>query len=231
MNEDHIFRLKVGVANGFSFAIGGISPLILDPKIHNVRYGLREYPAWAWFAMPALAVCWGLSTYFLLGLKRLRLTLTSVCLVLFCIPPSIILLPEIPHLGFVSEIWVTFFFTFFAIWVHFQPISKKFLTDSNLLPEAKLERAKAEINLWRTIYITVLGGYLALLVGWFNSFRAFNENVTSIPEERFLLNISGTIWVICSSIWFVVGVLGETYRQIRRSMDLLEKIPAHGIHK
>jgi len=226
-NDDVGFCLKVSVASAVTYLSGAFGALILDPKIaHHVRYGARHYPDWAYCEVPIFSLLIVVTTYLLMaGLARKsRLWLATLPTWLASIPTFWILRPELPHMNLLTNIGLASFLTMTAITIHDHKINTGYLNDPKMLQEAKLERAKQEISFWNTILLAFLGGYLALLVSWWNGVHEINKDITANQGEQFLLNNNGLFLMIVHSAWFLIGVVTEIAKKNRDSLKFLEGI-------
>lgn len=228
--KDTGFKLRVASANGMAVLLGGILPLVIDPKlVHHVRFGPRTYPNWAWVGMAASALTVSILTYVVLSRlkgKAARVACVNLPLIVLSIPVLIVLRPEFPHLAYFGLVVLAALLTLITTWIHTCCTNDEFLYKQELPMAAKLERAKEEVGLWRLILVSALGSYLALLVSWFNLLRDINKGVTSDIGEQFLLNTNAMILISFQSCWFICGVLLEIHKQIRRGLWLLEHIEA-----
>lgn len=223
------FCLKVSIAQAVSCLFGAFIPLIIDPKLlGHVRFGARHYPSFAYWLVPSLSVVILVVTFCLLAQlpKDRRIWWAVPPTWLFSLPMFWILRPEFPHDSLLNNIGLASILTTVAVWVRYHPTDSAYLDNPDLLPQAKLERVKEEISFWRAGFFSALGGYLALLVSWFNSMVKFNEGITPNHGEQFLLNYGGGVLIVLLSVWFLFGVIVEIAAKTRHAIQLLEKIPS-----
>ena len=227
-NDESKFRWKVAVFSGITFLLAGITPLIIDPKlVHHVRYGARNYPESCFYGLAIFSFLVFIFTFLLFSKvnykKRVWLATTPIWA--FSLPMFWMLRPELPHMGFLNPLLISSFLFTITVGVRYQQIKVNNLDSPDILPQAKIERVKEEIAFWRTGFLALLGGYLALVITWFNSIRLYNIDVTPDEGEEFLLNTNGIILVCIQSAWFFFCVLPELINKTREALKLLEKIP------
>jgi hypothetical protein len=226
--EDFGFCIKVSVAQSLIFFVGAFCPLILDPRLlHHARFPARHYPHYAFWVAPVLSLLIFVTTYCLLASldRKQRIWWATAPSWILSLPMFWILRQELPHLALLNNLVLGSILTVIAIWVRYHPIETSFLTNSNLLEAAKLERTKEEISFWRTGLLAVLAGYLTLLVSWFNSIVKMNESITPDPGEQFLLNYYGNVFISIMSLWFLFGVVGEIANKTSEALKIMERIP------
>jgi hypothetical protein len=227
--NDRGFYLMVSIASAVLYLTGGMSALIVDPKLHgHVRFGARHYPAWAYWDLPIFGVLVLTTTYILLSQvnKKWRIFAAILPTWIFAIPTFWILRQELPHMGFLNSISLGSILTVITVWIHYHSFREAYLADPKVLTAAKLERVKQEFTFWRAVLLGALGGYLALLVSWWAGVRQMDSDITPDRGEQFLLNINGMVFVIVQSSWYICGVLREVANKTFESLRLLEKIPS-----
>ena len=224
--KDRGFCLKVAVASSITYLAGILAPLIIDPRIHHVRFGVRHYPSWAYWVLPMFSGLIFVATYGLL--VRVRPSRRHWCATLpawlFAIPTFVILQPEFPHLSVLHSVGLAAILTVIATWIRYRPMESAYLTNPHLVLEAKLERTKEEISFWRTGLIAGLAGYLALLVPWFGAVLQSTKEITPDQGEQFLGIINSGTFILLHSAWYFFGCLAEVAGKNRQAVKLLEQI-------
>jgi hypothetical protein len=226
--RDLSFRLRVAAASSFTYLTGAMTALLVDPHLgQHVAFGARVYPAWAYWVFPIFAVLIFVSTFVTLAKtsKSYRIYVVTIPVWVFAIPTFWVLKPEIPHMAVLSEIGIAAIVTTVAVWIHYCHLESGYLRDDAILPDAKIERVKEEIAFWRNGGLAALGGFLALLVSWYSRTAQLNQQMSTNPREQVLLNISGLVFILVQSSWYVFGPVAEFAVKTRQALRLLEEVP------
>ena len=232
--HDGGFCLRVSVAQSLACLVGAGVPLLVDPELSgHVRYGARHYPAWVFWAVPTLSALVLVVTFWLLAKspQRRRIWVATPPSLLLSLPMFWGLRPEFPHEGLFGMLAVVTILTTIAVWVRYQPMRVAYLLDPRVLPQAKLARAREEVSFWRTGSLAAIGGYLALLVSWYNTVMVTNGSVTPVQGEQFVLGQAALVSIALQSAWFLFGVVVEMANKAREALQLLEVVPASQVDR
>jgi len=226
-DEDIAFCIKVSIASWLNYIVGAVSSLIVDPKLaHHAYFPSRQYAPGSIWVVSALSLVVLGGTLSLMARSRPsnRLWLGIAPLWFVSLPTFYILRPEVPHNAFFVQITLCSILTAVAAWVRYHPMDTAYLTESAVLTQAKLERAKEEIAFWRSAFVYTLGGFLAILFSWLNTVVDLNKLITTEAREQFLMNLASSYRVISIGVWIIFGVLAEIATKTREAIRHLEMI-------
>lgn len=225
--DDRAFHMGVAMAMCIIYATGAGVPLILDPLLVEASaFRGRQYPGHVYWQVPILAATVLIATYSILQLFKptYRVWVACVPMLLAGSYTFSLLRPEVPHSFLAIHMTFGSVTTTIAVWIRHCSLDSDYIS-RGILPQAKIERAKAEISFWQTGLWYLIAGFFVVIVAWVKLGREITDTITPNAVERVFVNKAQTFGIGLHSIWFLVGVLGQVIRKCREAFTLLEKIP------
>ena len=211
-----IIAAKVTMMNCLGYATAIMGPALIDPQLnHHVKYGARQYPFAIFLTLVASSLF--LLFYFIVSRTTTKkwLYATATLPMLLLIAPALwVLLPEIPHAGFLMIFTGTLIFSSLTIIFHDAVNSQSELNDPEIVLEGRIEYIKSTLDLWRT---SIFGGVLAFVsfaLGWVELLKASIAMITTDPGEQFLLRNSLSLLLILWTLFFIAGPVHEGVKSI-----------------
>ncbi len=226
--HDYAFCIRAAIAMSVIYCGSAVIPVIVDPLLkHHVIYPNRQYASYVIWSVLSLSLIVMLSTYSVLALTKPERRFWIVCIptLLFAPPILWLLRPEVPHKFFISYTALGIMLTVIATWIRYSPVRVNYLSARDILPQAKIERVKEELGLWRNGLLYGLAGFLTMIFAWFHRLDECSNMATPDPAERMLIDGGGNAMIVLVCFWFLFGVLAEIVRKCRQTVELLERIP------
>jgi len=226
-NKHKLYAIKIAAFNALGYCIATGVATYIDPKLTSHRmYGARPlYPLGFWILLVG-PVVFG-TNYWVLSRTSSIKQKTFLPAVLLLVITALSLpnfRPEWFHMGVVG--W-TFLFALTSVacsWIHYLPLTRTNLSKLEAKSDAKIAWVKETISLWRTVFISLTGAYLALLIPWFNYFlQSIPQLIPDENEARLLRCLLGGQLSIFSLFVFS-GPLFEAMQKAREATDLLLEI-------
>jgi hypothetical protein len=196
-------------------------------------YHAREYPMgyWILFIIPIIFVAmylgsvWDVSWYKKIMLAEMGLVIVGVISLFNFIP-------GFPHGNMSTWLVLYCIASTIAYWIHYTPVRSDYTSWPDIVDDAKIERAKESINLWRIIGITIGAGYLGIILQWSHllGIEAPN-NIASDVNEKSLVGIFLSIQLVFFSIFIIFGLLYESYKKTEDAANVLLSIKKDKTHK
>lgn len=219
-DKNYAFRIAFFNSIGFILTTGGVT--FVDSRLTSNFYGARNYPLGYWITLLGPVIL--TSTYLCIQKSRTRIKkmlYTFIILFVAWLISLPIFLPECPHVGIINWMALYTIVGLLSIWIRFEPVSRDYLTKSDIPWEIKVERLKEYITLWRTVTVSFAFGYLALLVPSMNGMWSVSEIYLSKKSDIFLVSNAAVLALIPFSIYVVVGIVYESFRKSQVAADLL----------
>ena len=220
------FCLALAICNCVGYLLSTVPPTIFDPLVSNIRFGTRNYPH-AWWIGP-IAVCVLVGTFkisYFLRARWLRLAGATSTLAFFIGISLPIFYPEMPnaHLVGIGTIWLSIT----ACWILIRYFL--FFTGSDDLmkvdKEARIQFIKEQLDFSRLFFLGLVGGYLGIIVGWFNALHTNMRDIVPNKGEAALCDVAFCFELCIISLFFFFGPLFELAKQRQRISALFLAIP------
>ncbi|MFY9329425.1 MAG: hypothetical protein WAO76_15625 [Georgfuchsia sp.] len=226
--SDRGFAAKIAAFNAIGSMISLACVTYLDPLLTaHIQHGAVVHP----YGYPVAAIG-GLvifvSTYLALakGLSwKHKIWLPSGILLLVDALSLPFFLPEFPNGGiavWTLELAVCSMVTCVIRYVPFN--ENVWLSDSEIAESARIERVKEFTSLWRTVAVSSMFGFLALLVPWTDTVWKFPENIVRNRGEAFLLGQYGGLDIVVVCFYALLGVVYEAFHKSEKAAHMLLSI-------
>ncbi|MBI5819220.1 MAG: hypothetical protein HZA88_09530 [Verrucomicrobia bacterium] len=225
MNSDRLFTLRIALFNacGFMLVTGGIT--YVDSHLHShviSAYRERHYALGMWimaFALPLFIL-----TYIGMNKARARVmkSVISTAVIMGCGAVALWnCRPEFPHP------MVLFWITLYAIcgtvsvYVRYAPSESERANAQHIPLEFRLEWLKERIAFWRTMAVSFVVGYMALMIPWVNMMGDIAN--AAVREADDIILLRKFIWMCLSfySIYVLVAVICELIRRAKLAGNVL----------
>lgn len=211
---DYASRISLFSSVGYLFATG--YPTIIDPLLTtHVLYGARTYPLGYWIFLFAPLVY--IPTYYLLKKKKYIISLLP--LVIANALSLFNFFPEFPHAWIILLTVMYTAVAFISNSIHFANSDINYVFDISIDRIAKIERLKSSISLWRTIAISIGGGYLALLMPAATLCWSAASYIATKQNEIFILQMTGGSHLAIFSLYVLVAPVIESLSMAEKFAD------------
>jgi hypothetical protein len=226
MNSEKLFSAKIA-----GFAAGGIAlaaglATFLDSRLTtHLLFGPREYPMGYWVLLIGPVLFFGM--YFLSLLPKStgkRIVLPLVFLLAVGCLSFLNFLPEFPHANVGVSLLLYFVGVTMSIWIRHSPLRTDYINETDIFVQARLERVKETVILWRTLLLSLSAGFLALLIPWFVFIWDVPAKIVTEPREQILLGFASGAQVSLFSLFFISCPLFETIRKYGAAADMLLRL-------
>jgi hypothetical protein len=133
--------------------------------------------------------------------------------------------PSFPHMNVFGWTCLYALCTLISSWVHHVPAELQYVLNPSVPVQARIERVKESVNLWRTFALSLSFGYLAVLVPWVR--LQWEGSFPDIGDDRqsyvLMLQIC-VVQTVCFSAFVVFGPIAESFRKASLAADNLLRI-------
>ncbi|MCX5786867.1 MAG: hypothetical protein NTX59_14385 [Elusimicrobia bacterium] len=221
-------ELKIASFVSFGMGLTAWTTTYMDARIKHIAYGTRKYPLGYWiliiapiiFAAMYCGSVWGKSW-------RRKIVVAETGLIVVSGISLFNFLPEFPHGNMQAGLVFYFIASAITYWIHYAPINSDYVSDTNILDNAKIERAKESINSWRNIVTTLAAGYMVLIIGWCHLILLdLPPTMVSVssPGEMRLVIMWPLIQLTFFSFFIIFGLLYEGIKKTEKAADVLLSI-------
>jgi hypothetical protein len=224
------FIIKTSLLNSvvFCFITAGVT--YIDARLtSHVAYGARNYYFGYWICLLGPVIFFSTLIFGKL-IKSWKVKVVGFPLILIIVSlfSQINFRPEIPH-GMISlTMLVISFICLVTSFIHYTPFNESFIYKQGIDYQLKIERIKELVTLWRTIAISIIVSYLALLIPWGNLIWSQNDHIVLEMSEKFLLSQFGISAIIIISFYILFGLIYESFLKASLAADLILKIKKKG---
>jgi hypothetical protein len=220
------FSVKVAAFNAAGFLLATLVPTYLDPKLTSEKvYGVRTYPLGYWIALvgPVVFAITFLCLTRIQGWKSrcavhtaLLTIVLGLCLLNF--------LPMFPHLHVVG--WGIYFtiVSLVVTWIKYAPIELAGIEDIGIEPQARIERVKESVALWRTLALSLAVAYLAILVPWYMGIASCRVSEFAEARDQLAIMEVSTIDLIVLSAYVLLGPIYESFNKATEVAEMLLRV-------
>jgi len=197
----------------------------VDARTTHPLYHAREYPMgyWMLFIIPIIFATMYLGSVSNVSWHK-KIVLAELGLVIVGVISLFNFLPEFPH-GNMS-VWLVLYgiASTIAYWIHYTPVRSDYTLQPDIVDDAKIERVKESINLWRIIVITLGAGYLGIMLQWCHLIWFEGTNTVSDPYEKHLIALFPSIELVFFTFFIIFGLLYEGIKKTEKAADVLLSI-------
>jgi hypothetical protein len=221
MNRDKGFTLKIAFFNSMGYFVTAAGVTFVDAKlVSSPFFGARHYPLGYWICLGA-PIVFLLSILFVRRFKswKRKALWPTLCLLLISAISLPNFRPGFPHMGFFGG---TFFYcaiSLIASWIHYAPLDIEWIADSRIDRSLKLERLKELITFWRTLTLSIVFGWMALMIPWTSFFWSSSKAFLETPAEVVINSNAWTVAMCGFSIFVLFGPVYESFRKTTCAVD------------
>lgn len=226
--SEHSFALRLALVNFIGFCAITCVPTYFDPllNIHNT-YPVRHYPLGYWIITFGFLI--SIINYFsvrYISSWKLRSFLPGLSLfVIGCLCLFYFMLGF--HLG--VFIWISLYSSnsILASVLRYMPIhiSMRDLCNSSIAKISRVERIKEGVAFWRTFSISIIFGFLAVLLFYVKGMWDKAPNFIGTSSNQTSLITARTIELFVFTFCIIAGSITESLKRMTSISELFWKIP------
>lgn len=223
-NYDNEFIWKISVCSSVAYLLATLPQYFIDPLLkHEVTFGERHYPGALWLVIPLAIFVLFFTLHVMRNSGRILVAISPFALAALVSIP--IFGPEIPHGNLVAISFIWSSILLLTLWIHNRAIEKAVIdtlkSSKTSVITTKLEYVKEEVQFWRTLFIVLGGGYIALIISWANFLIALSKaQVGDNASEAFILDDSAMFAIGVITILVIVCPIGEAARRHQEATKL-----------
>ena len=225
--EDAAFANKIALLNTICYCTTICTITYVDSNLNThavVEYRERVYDVGYYWILLAGAPLffvtrWALTTRHLsLHGSRRRTFAPSIILIAFGIFPLWDFRLELPHGALVATLGLACMVSWLTCWLHFQTLTN-WTQNVSVKESARIERIKEACTFWRTLTLTGIVGFIALLIPLVNYVWSEAEQLTGNKVEKMIV-VKGTIVRLLPIVFYIfIGIFGELFKITQKTAD------------
>ncbi|MCJ7442944.1 MAG: hypothetical protein MUO26_00170 [Methanotrichaceae archaeon] len=188
------FPLVISIINAFAYAYIVLTVTYVDGHYHNLVYGLRLYPWGYWVCLIAIPVF--IITYLITKSTKSPSSKAVIIFLTFILILFILTLtdfnvgdPQVerPNGALVAFLFFSELLICTMVYMQYIEIDLKFIEDSSIPNDAKLERVRFEYSIYSKVLITVIAASLAAFYTMYCNLPRLFETFTNEAEAATLI--------------------------------------------